>query len=271
MLLYWPPLYGYLPNSLLRTGSPRSSTAGVVDAEKNNAQDLRDIENNSYRSGEETLADSPSRGRGLGKKATVAVAAIILFLALIILQLIGLRKAVLGLRQKTEIRANWCSPIFQAFAIAVADGNRDVYALTPSVNRGIGCVSLPAYYQKSWLTATVALLSLALIFQVFDMLILGLVRSHHRWRGAKMRRPWFSMFTGVLTLFSVMLFGIFASSTLPMGITEQVTIFRFEPSLGGMTACRGKLTPPGIRGSIIGWSDGIFASWNQAYFGQPVR
>jgi hypothetical protein len=50
-----------------------------------------------------------------------------------------------------------------------------------------------------------------------------------------------------------------------------VIIFRVEPSLGGMTACRGTLTPPGIRGSIIGWSDGIFHSWNQAYFGQSVK
>jgi hypothetical protein len=260
----------------LQTGPITCSTGVAVQAEKGNIQDLADVENNSHASGdsepngEDAPHDPPSRGQGLGGKAAVALTAMLLFLALVILQLIGFRKAVVGLR-KTDIRAYWCSPIFQAFAIAVADGNCYIRTMIPNVNNGLGCVALPAYYQRSWLRATVALLSLSLIFQVFDMLIISLVRSHHRWRGAKMRRPWFSMFTGVLILFTVMLFGIFASSTLPLGITEQVIIFRFEPSLGGMTACRGKLTPAGIRGSIIGWSDGIFHSWNQVYFGQSVN
>jgi len=86
-----------------------------------------------------------------------------------------------------------------------------------------------------------------------------------------MRRPWFSMFTGILSLFTIIIFGVFTASILPPGISERVTIFRVEPGLKGLTACEGRLTPGGVRGSIIGWSDGFFNSWNQTYYGHAVN
>jgi hypothetical protein len=249
----------------------------VVDQEETrDKQEIRDIEEHprlrrsSEATWEEQRRNSSSKAQRLERKAFVALSALLLLVALVILQIIGLHNAVVG-RYEQDLRTNWCSPLFQAFAIAVGDGNCNIHSLTPSMSNGIGCILLPAIYQKAWLTATVVLLSVSLVFEVFDMLILALVRSQHRWRGAKMRRPWFSMFTGILILFVILLFGVLTASTLPSGITEKVIIFRVEPSLGGMTVCRGTLTPAGIRGSILGWSDGFWKSWNETYYGQPVQ
>ena len=189
----------------------------------------------------------------------------LLLIALVVLQLMGLSRAVIG-RRKQNLEAKWCAPIFQAFAIAVGDGNCNIYTLY-SEGKSLSCISLPATYQKAWLSGTVVLLSLSIVFEVFDMLILALVRSGHRWRGAKMRRPWFSMFTGIFILVVLLLVGVYTASALPDGITKKVVIFRVEPSLGGMTVCRATLTPAGVRGSILGWSDGFFNDWKWTYYG----
>jgi hypothetical protein len=209
------------------------------------------------------------RGDSLLGEAIIALTASILLIALTVLQLIGLQNAVEGRRQP-KVHASWCSPIFQAFAITVVDGNCNVHQLTPSASKGIGCILIPGDYQNAWLTVTVALLSVSLIFQCIDILLLVASEGRDRCRGAKLQRPWFSMFTGILILFILLLFGVFTASTMPPHTTEGVTVFRVEPSLGGMTACRGKLTPAGVRGSILGWTDGFLHCFNATYYGQPV-
>ena len=112
--------------------------------------------------------------------------------------------------------------MFQPFVLAVMNGNCDVYGVTPNPNSGVGCIQLPAELQSNWLSGTVALISISLVFQIFDMVILTLVRSHQRWRGAKMQRPWFSMFTGILVLVIIAIFGVFNATRLPRGVTETV-------------------------------------------------
>jgi hypothetical protein len=59
---------------------------------------------------------------------------------------------------------------------------------------------LRGYEQYIWLKAAIIIVSISLIFQIFDCVVLSLVRGSARWRGAKMKRPWFTMFTGNLVL-----------------------------------------------------------------------
>jgi hypothetical protein len=249
----------------------RSVRTTVPGGGVGSGQEMRETEEDprlhrsSEASQEESLHNPSSKVQRPGRKAFVALSAVLLLIALVILQLIGLSKAIIG-RRKQNLQAKWCAPIFQAFAIAVGDGNCNIYPLF-SEGKSLSCISLPATYQKAWLCGTVVLLSLSIVFEVFDMLILALVRSNHRWRGAKMRRPWFSIFTGLLILVILLLFGVYTASTLPGEITKKVVIFRVEPSLGGMTVCQAALTPAGVRGSILGWSDGFFNDWNQTYYG----
>jgi hypothetical protein len=202
-------------------------------------------------------------------EAVIALIALLLLLGLVTLQFIALIKAEIG-RRRPNIEAKWCSPIFQSFAVTVLDGNCVVHQLNTSASKGITCISVPGEYQKAWLVGTVALLSVSLIFEAFDVLLLLASEPRNRCRGAKLHRPWFSMFTGILILFVLLLFGIFTASMMPPHTTESMIVFRAEPSLGGMTACRGKLTPAGIRGSILGWTDGFLHSWNATYYGQSV-
>lgn len=204
----------------------------------------------------------PSRG-----KALIVILALLLFFALLCLQIIGLASAIIGLRVKDSLDSTWCSPMFESFAIGVLDGNCRLHAVSPSASHGIGCITLSGARQAGWLAGTVGVLAASLALELADMLILALVGSHYRWRGAKMRRPWCTMFCGIVILVFYVIYGFMESSRLPSGVPEVVWVFRKEPSLGIETVCRGVVTPAGVRGSIMGWTDGFLSNWGGTYFG----
>ena len=205
---------------------------------------------------------STNRARpSLSGRAWVALFAIILGLLLVVLQLYGLVAAVRGSRVQ-GIRADWCSTLF-ATGIAVQSGC-DLYEVRPSFSQGIGCISIHGYDQYAWLNAAVILISVSLAFQVFDCAILSLVSGATRWRGAKMKRPWFTMFTGNVVLVVLIVVGVFQCQRLPRDVSNSVSIFI---DLNEPTVCVGDLTPYGVRGAVIGWTDGFLGSWGATYNG----
>lgn len=194
-------------------------------------------------------------------RAWVAFLAITLGLLLLAVQMFGLARAAIGSSQKEEIKAHWCSTLF-AGAIGV-ESNCVLYDVSSSFSQGIGCIKLKGYEQYVWLKASIVIISISLVFQVFDCLILTLVNGTTRWRGAKMKRPWFTMFTGNIVLLVLIIVGAFQAQRLPRNIDQRVTIFKHMQNTN--VACIGELTPYGVRGAIIGWTDGFLESWGDTY------
>jgi hypothetical protein len=142
----------------------------------------------------QTIQSAPTRktpGTNTGK-AFIALAALILFTCILILEIIASVAASKG-RGKIESKvAAWCSPIFQPFGLAVQSGCT-FYAATQDPTKGIGCVNLPAHLQSDWLSATETLVPIALVLQGLDLVILSCVHGSRRLRGIKMQRPWFTV------------------------------------------------------------------------------
>ena len=86
-----------------------------------------------------------------------------------------------------------------------------------------------------------------------------------------MQRPWLTMFSGVLVLVILVSFGVFNSNRLPPGVTNKVWIYRKEGPAAAGRVCQGTLTSPGLRGMIIGWTDGLFNNWGEVYFGNRLQ
>ena len=110
----------------------------------------------------------------------VAISALLLLLSVLILQILGLAKAVRG-SKNPEPLVSWCSPIFAPFGVAVLDGNCNVYPIIQTFKKGAGCIMIPGSQQMSWLKATVAGTALSLCLEVLDIAILVLVHSKARW------------------------------------------------------------------------------------------
>jgi uncharacterized membrane protein len=125
-------------------------------------------------------------------KAMIAICAVVLFIIIVVLQIVGVIHASKG-RNTPSLTVSWCSPIFELFAVAVSDGNCNFYPVSQNSGKGLGCINLPASRQKDWLLITVVLGSVAIVFQFLDFLILTLVHAKARWRSVKMKRPWFTV------------------------------------------------------------------------------
>lgn len=195
----------------------------------------------------------------------VALTALVLLITVVSLQILGLARAVSASNAFEAPMVPWCSPIFQPFGVAVLDGNCNLYRVSQSFTKGIGCIELLGVRQKAWLKATVAGISIGLIFEAIDVGILAMVHGSWRWRGVKMRRPWFTMFGGLAVLGVILICGVNHASSLPPGITERVWVVTKG---SGPAIYAGTITPSGIRGAMIGWNDGVFQSWHQVYFGR---
>ncbi|KAH8748381.1 hypothetical protein BGZ57DRAFT_835419 [Hyaloscypha finlandica] len=198
---------------------------------------------------------------------TLVIMALSLFLPVwfAVLEIRGLVAAVHGLNVD-HLEVSWCSPIFTTFSLAVLDGNCNQYEITQDFKKSIGCIKMRATEQRQWLQATIVLTSLFLSIQLLDLVIMLLVNSKYRiMKAVKMKRPWFSMISGILILVVILIFGVVEASNLPKGITERVWVVMKVGN--NVAACSGSLTPAGLRGAVIGWTDGLLQSWGAAYFG----
>ncbi|PGH02715.1 hypothetical protein AJ80_08812 [Polytolypa hystricis UAMH7299] len=211
-------------------------------------------------------APSESRTkRDVLRHAVVAVFSFVFLIMLVILQLYGLAAAAKGKKQH-DLRVKWCSPAFRDFALAITTGGCDKYAINESRSNGIGCIKILAQDQRLWLTGTIIGLSAGLVFQVLDMALLRMSKGR-KCRGVKMQRPWLTMFSGILILVILIAFSVFNANQLPGGITDVVWIYRKEPDVTVGRVCKGTLKSPGLRGMIIGWTDGLFDGWGSVYHG----
>lgn len=148
------------------------------------------------------------------------------------------------------------------------DGDCHVHAINQSISKGIGCVKIPGLWQRQWLTGTIVGTSMSLVFEFVDLFILLLVDGSKRCRKVKMKRPWTTMICGVVMLGVTLFYGVQYASTLPPGITERVTVV---VDVNGTKAFNAHLTNSGLRGTIIGWNDGLFNSWRGTYTGEWVQ
>ncbi|KAI9797956.1 MAG: hypothetical protein M1833_005012 [Piccolia ochrophora] len=196
-----------------------------------------------------------------------AIASAILFVVVIVLQILGLHAAVVARKAGKSPLVSWCSPTFQPFGVATLDGDCHVYNIDQSISRGIGCIKIPGVWQRQWLTGTVVGTAMSLVFQFIDLIILYLVGGTRKWRGVKMKRPWTTMISGLVILCITLFYGLQYASMLPPGITERVTI---AVEVNGTKAFNAKLTSAGLRGTIIGWNDGLFESWHGSYTGTSL-
>lgn len=204
--------------------------------------------------------------RGLIGQAWLTVLALTLLAALLVLQIIGLVAAIKG-RSQESIKAEWCSPMFQSAEAVLVNCETPPTQVEKSFSQGIGCISLPADEQYHWLNITVAVLLVSVVFEIFDAAILVLVGNNARWWRARMKRPWFTMFTGNAVLLCILVSGVISSSHLPIGVNRTVWVFKYEQSVRSAIVCQGTLMSAGVRGSIIGWTDGFLSSWGSTYTG----
>lgn len=200
------------------------------------------------------------------KPLYIAFISFLLLITIFVLQFLGLHHAVNAAKQSAP-SVSWCSPIFQPFGVAVLDGNCNVWPILQTFAKGVGCILIPGNQQMAWLKATVAGTGLSIGLELIDICILATVHSGTRWRGVKMRRPWFTMFSGVAVLGLILVFGVVYSTILPPGISEKVWVVT---DAGAVTVYEGQLGTAGLRGAMIGWNDGVFQGWGTTYFGSWV-
>jgi len=202
----------------------------------------------------------------MARQALVALTASMFGLTLFVLQLYGLAHAVSG-RKQPDLAMRWCSPAFRDFTLAVFTGTCQKFITVSGGRNGLECITLPAEEQYLWLTGTVVLLSCAVVAQVADLALLSLTRTE-RFHGVKMRRPWLTMFGGVMILTILICYGVFTSRQLPAGITESVWVYKKGPHDALGRVCQVRLWNSGLRDTIVGFSDGIFESWGSVYHGK---
>lgn len=196
-----------------------------------------------------------------------ALAAALLFIAVLILQLLGLAKAAQAAKTSSAPpTVSWCSPLFQPFGIAAIDGSCNIYPISQSAHKGIGCIALPGLWQQQWLKGTIAGISIELVTELIDLLILSLVNGKRKvFQAVKLKRPWATIFAGVIVLVVTLIYGVNYSLYLPPGVvTEKMTVLM---DVEGPMAYSGTMTSAGLRGTVIGWNDGLFESWRDVYLG----
>ena len=195
-----------------------------------------------------------------------AVVAALLFVIVLILQLLGLAKAAQLVKASSgPPLVSWCSPLFQPFGLAAVDGSCNVYHISQSAHKGIGCITLPGQWQQQWLKGTIAGISIELCTELVDLLILSLVNGKRKiFQAVKLKRPWATIFSGLFVLVVTLIYGVNYSLYLPPGITDRVTVLM---DVQGPASYTGNMTSAGLRGAIIAWNDGLFEIWRGAYVG----
>ena len=195
-----------------------------------------------------------------------AVIAAVLFIAVLVMQLLGLANAVQAVKASSNPPlVSWCSPVFQPFGIAAVDGSCNIYPISQITLRGLGCITLPGQWQQQWLKGTIVGISIELFTELVDLLILSLVNGKRKiFQAVKMKRPWATIFSGLIILIITLIYGVNYSLYLPPGLSEKVIVLI---DTQGPASYTGNLTSAGLRGALIGWNDGLFESWKELYLG----
>lgn len=235
------------------------------DQSRHQSQGSASLDRQQSTSGRDNSQDSVSWYRD--PAILSASAAGFLFCAVVTLQLVGLAEAIkVRKSSNSPPLVSWCSPLFQPFGLAAVDSDCRIHNIEQSGNRGIGCIKVPGVWQQQWLTGTIVVTILELICELVDVLILILVKSTRKVRGAKLKRPWATIFFGLGVLGVTLIFSIMYATQIPQEVGRRVTV---AMDVNGPISYQGILTNGGLRGTTISWSDGLFESWGRTYFGNP--
>jgi len=201
---------------------------------------------------------SDSSGRDPRFSTLLLTLSTILFIAILSLQIIGLVSATHGFVGSAPQVQSYCSPAF-VLGRTVYDVLCNNYTITP-VDNGTGCIDIPGN-QNQWLQATMATLIVEIILEMLDGMTLLLVNSNRHVREVKMKRPWCTMFFGVAAWAVFIAVGVYQTMEYPLPAHSIAIAGPYEQT------CRAELYAAGLRGTIIAWSDGIFAGLGSTYFG----
>ena len=116
-----------------------------------------------------------------------------------------------------------------------------------------GCIDVPGL-QPHWLLAVRGVLIAEIVVELIDLFILLLVNTNTKWREVKMKRPWSTMFSGVIVWGMLIWAGFNQTQRFPLETQSIILVGLAEGP------CRSVLYPAGLRGAIIAWSDGVFES-----------
>ena len=214
---------------------------------------------------------SPRTRKELVFAGVVIVLSFLLLLGVVALQITAIYFASRGL-QVQNFKVSWCSPAFYLPGSSnpvVEDVNCNQMQIHINYTQGVGCIDLPGTRQQQWLIGTMAIVIASLIFQTIDFILLVLVNVDHKtFSGVKLKRPWFSIFIGLALMLTVAGMSGIHSMSLPQEINKTV----FVPTNDNSPLfCKITLVPEGLRGSILGWTDGVFGSWGTIYFGSSTH
>lgn len=197
-----------------------------------------------------------------------ATTALLVLLAIFLFQLLALGYAHAG-RKKEILKATRCSPFFQPQALAIISGC-NILKVLQSSSQGIACIHLDAAQQQTFLLITIVAISFSLAAQFIDSCLLarydGEARGCHN--VVRLQRPWLTTFGGMAILIILLMKGLEYANNLPDGIDEGVLVLRLDLSLNTYSVFKAHLRSPGLRGAIIGYSDGLFSNWDQYYLGK---
>jgi hypothetical protein len=195
----------------------------------------------------------------------IVLSSCITFVTIFALQITGLVYAVRG-RHINKVEASWCSPMFTVFGVSALDLNCEFHTITGDPSKGIGCITLPGDRQNQWLQVTMVSLFLSILIEIADSFIM--FRANEKteiWsEHIKVKRPWFTILSGLAVLGLILAIGAHDAYTLPSGTDENIwlVVNATEPFI-----CNGELTSAGLRGQFLGWLDGLLSSWGTTYLG----
>jgi hypothetical protein len=186
------------------------------------------------------------------------------FVTLVVLQFVGLVYTAIGLNLALHepMKESWCSPSFQVGLYLFDDSCRN-YSIAIHPERGIGCVTVDGT-QPNILKATMTILIIEFVFEMLDAALLLVANSDRRlWGPFKLKRPWFTIVCGLGVWFAMIGIGV------SRGRNAALPVPAGWVGLTGVVegTCKTVINGAGLRGAIIGWSDGAFKALGSSYEG----
>lgn len=204
-----------------------------------------------------------SNGRSVEVQTALLVLCVLLFLALISLQITGLVFSAKGNAENESLAMSFASPGLQLGSI-LFDSNCNAYNLTKDEGQGVRKFLVPGGTQHGWLHANVIVLSIELVLEAVDAVIMFSIFMD-RGRRLQRRRPWFTMVSGIAAWAVIIGFGVYFSQKIPF---EENRVALAGDDLN--STCQVLLYPAGLRGTMIAWADGLFYGYNATVYYGPI-
>ena len=256
-------------DATVRLAARRSSTNDTLHGR--HPEELHSQPSSHELDGSASYIGATRRRRTVGAMIVLLSLSGLLCLILIALQMVGLAKAVEGYPQGTGLMLRYCSPGLQTATVLCDIGNvgynaSDIdnysYTVFEADSKGLGCIDVRGD-QSDWLYATKIVLSVELVMEMLDAALLIFVNTARTFGGVKLKRPFFTMLIGIGAWATLVGIGVYQSQTVP--ISARVALAGLQPN----GTCRVDVFAGGLRGTLIGWGDGLFIN-STVYWGPIV-